>query len=133
MPITKKDINRALEGGMEEDAKQSFLDMSREDQMIVILSMEGSNSNRLAIVEKRQIEFEQDIKTYRRQREIREDNGSEETMNTTQKILAAIAEAEAKKFNWSAWFRDRVLPSFVTVAISAFIVVLGLFLSGKLP
>jgi CHASE3 domain sensor protein len=132
MPITKNDIRKALLA-FENGAKEMFLAMPEEERDAIIFSIETSNSNRIAIMEKRQIGFEEDIKDYRRQREIREDNGSEETMNTTQKILQAIAEAEAKKFNWSAWFRDRVLPSFVTVAISAFIVIMGLFISGNLP
>ena len=129
MTITKKDIERALEG-MEDDARQSFLSMSREDQMIVILSMEGSNSNRLAVVERRQIEFDKDMKDYRRRREIREDKNDDEVMNTTQKIIKAIAEAEAKKFNYGVWFRDRVLPQVITLITLA---VLYLTFGNQLP
>lgn len=129
MTITKRDLERAMEN-LDTDARDTFLQMPREDQLIVLLSMEGSNSNRLAVVEKRQIDFERDVRSYRRQREIREDSDSEEVMNTTQKILKAIAEAEAKKFNYAAWFRDRVLPQVITLITLA---ILYLTFGGKIP
>lgn len=129
MTITKRDIERALDT-LDADAKDYFLSMSEEERDAILLSIESSNSNRIAVVEKRQIEFERDVRSYRRQREMREDNDSEEVMNTTQKILKAIAEAEAKKFNYAAWFRDRVLPQVITLITLA---VLYLTFGGKLP
>ena len=114
MTITRRDIERALDI-LDPDAKEFFLSMPDEERQAILLSIETSNSNRIAIVEKRQIEFERDIRNYRRQREMREDDDSDEAMNTTQKILRAIAEHEASKFNYVVWFRDRVFPQIVTL------------------
>ena len=129
MPITKRDIERARDV-LEEDAKNTFLNMSREDQLIVLLSMEGSNSNRLAKVEKWQIDFEQDARRYRLEREKRENPDEDDVMGTTQKILKAISEAEAKRFDFWLWFRDRILPGVVQLITLA---ILYLTFSGKVP
>jgi len=112
--MDKTDIEKLLTV-MDNGAKEAFISMPRENQLLVLLSIEMSNSNRLAKVEKKQIEVEIDVKQYRRQRESREDNSNGDIMNTTQKILKAISEADAKKFNYGIWFRDRVLPSVITV------------------
>lgn len=129
MTITKRDIEKALEI-IDGDARDVFLNMPREDQLIVLLSMEGSNSNRLAVVERRQIDFERDIRLYREKRERKESNGDGDIMSTTQKILKAIRETEAAKFNYAVWFRDRVLPQVITLITLA---ILYLTFGGKLP
>lgn len=129
MPITKRDIERAKDA-FDEDAKDAFLSMTREDQLVVLLSMEGSNSNRLAKVEKWQIDFERDSRLYRAQRERRENGGEDELLGTTQKIYKAIKDAEAAKFNYAVWFRDRVLPQVITVITLA---LLALAFGAKLP
>jgi len=102
---------------MDNGAKEAFINMTRENQLLVLLSIEMSNSNRLAMVERKQIDTETDLKAYRRKREMKEDNGDHEVMNTTQKILTYIAEAKAKEFNWGIYFRDRVLPNILSPAI----------------
>ena len=129
MTITKKDINKALEN-LDDDLRADFLGMTPEEQMTIILSMSGSNSNRLAIVEKWQIDFERGTRLYRAQRERRENSDEEEMIGTTQKILRAIKEAEAAKFNYAVWFRDRVLPSVITVITLA---ILALAFGVRLP
>lgn len=129
MTITKRDIERAKEL-FDDDAKEAFLSMSREDQLIVLLSMEGSNSNRLAKVEKWQIDYERESRMYRAQRERRENHDDDDVMGTTQKILKAIADAEAKRFDFWTWFRDRVLPGVISLIVLA---ILYLTFGGKLP
>ncbi len=121
------DVERLL-NGMDIDAKNAFTGMERENQLLVLFSIEMSNSNRLAKVEKKQIAFEEDNKMYREKREHRESEN--DIMNTTQKIVAALAEAEAKRFNYWTWFRDRVLPSVITLITLA---ILYLTFGGKLP
>lgn len=128
MPITKRDLEKARDL-MDYEAKDFFLGASREDQLTILLSMEYSNSNRLAVLERRQIEFENDMREYRKQRERRE-NDDEDLLGTTQKILRAIAEAESKKFDYAVWFRDRVLPQVITLITLA---ILYLTFGGKLP
>ncbi len=129
MTITKREIEQAKDA-FDDDAKDTFLAMTREDQLIVLLSMEGSNSNRLAKVEKWQIDFERDARLYRAQRERRENHDDEDLLGTTQKILKAIADSEAKKFNYAVWFRDRVLPQVITVITLA---ILALAFGARLP
>ena len=114
---------------MDEDAKEMFLDMTREEQLTVLLSMAASNSNRLALVERRQIDFEADYKSYRRERERKENDGDDE-MTTTQKIVKMIEEERAKQFNYAMWFRDRVLPQVISLITLA---ILYLTFGGKLP
>ena len=116
---------------MDEDAKSMFLDMTREEQLTVLLSMAASNSNRLALVERRQIDFETDYKAYRRERE-RKENGDDgdDKMGTTQKIVKMIEEERAKQFNYVVWFRDRVMPQVITLITLA---ILYLAFGNKLP
>src|SRR5690349_9766523 len=104
MPITKREIERAKDA-VDDDEKETFLAMSREDQLVVLLSMEGSNSNRLAVVEKWQIDFQRDNRLYREKRERREshDEEGDDRMSTTQKIVKMIEEERAKQFNYSVW------------------------------
>jgi hypothetical protein len=114
MSITKADLERARQF-LDDDAKAAFLGMPREEQLAVLLSMEGSNSNRLAVVERWQINFERENRMYREKRERRESGDDDEMMDITQKILKAIEDAESKKFNFFSWFRDRVLPQVITL------------------
>lgn len=100
---------------MDNGAKEAFVSMTRENQLLVLLSIAMSNSNRIANVEKKQIETERDMKEYRRKREQRESNSDDEVMNTTQKIIKVLTEMESKKFNYAIWFRDRVMPQVITV------------------
>ena len=131
MPITKRDLEN-VKNAMDEDAKAMFLDMTREEQLTVLLSMAASNSNRLALVERRQIDFETDYKAYRRERERKEviDNDDDEKMGTTQKIVKMIEEERAKQFNYVVWFRDRVMPTIITAITLA---LLALAFGAKLP
>lgn len=129
MPITKIDLERARDL-FDEDAMEYFLGMTREDQLVALFGVEHSNSNRLAKVEKWQIEFEQEARRYRKERERRENGDEEEVVDITQKILRAIADAEAKKFDYAVWFRDRVLPQVITLITLG---VLYLVFGGKLP
>lgn len=124
------DIDRIL-NKLDSEQRATYSAMSLENQLLVIFSLEMSNSNRLAIVEKRQADFTEDVQEYRLKREKREVGHSEEdVMNTTQKIIKAIAEAEAKRFDFWMWFRDRVLPQIITLITLA---VLYLTFGGKLP
>jgi len=115
---------------LDDEQKNIFKAMPREDQLLSILSIELSNSNRLANVEKKQITMETDIQNYRIKREKREDSGDNEIMNTTQKILKALAQSKANEFNVWLWFRDKVLPGIVSLITLG---VLYLVFGGKLP
>lgn len=122
MAITKRDIEKALEN-LDDDLRQDFVSMSEQERDTVLLSLSGSNSNRLAKVEKWQIDYERNALSYRAQRERKENRNGDDELTTTQKILKAIRDNEASKFDWWVWFRDRVLPVIVTVGL---LVLLGL-------
>lgn len=121
MAITKADLDRILNNNLDDDAKTSFLSMTREDQLTVILAMEASNSNRLAIVEKWQIEFQRNNNAYRMEREMREKQSGEDSeddlISITQKAIKIYEAMKAKEFNFWLWFRDKVLPSIATIMI----------------
>ena len=129
MITSQKDIEKALEN-LDDDAKASFLAMPREDQLLVVLSMEGANSNRLAIVERWQIEFEKEARKYRIERENKENGQEGNIMSITQKMAQVVAQEFAKRFDFWTWFRDRILPP---IAIAFILGLLYLVFGGKLP
>jgi len=129
MITSQKDIEKALEN-LDDDAKASFLAMPREDQLLVVLSMEGANSNRLAIVERWQIEFEKEARKYRIERENKENGQEGNIMSITQKMAKVVALEFAKRFDFWTWFRDRILPP---IAIAFILGLLYLVFGGKLP
>jgi len=128
MPITKADLEKIV-SSLDYDAKQYFLAMSREDQLLVVLSMEGSNSNRLAKVEKWQIDFEINNNVYKQQRESRE-KSEDDVMSITQKMAKVVAQEFAKRFDFWSWFRDRILPTVITIIVLA---ILYMTFGGKIP
>ena len=127
MPITKQELQK-IQDNFDPEAREFFLSMTREEQLIVLFSIGASNSNRLAIVEKWQIDFGKDTRQYRAERE-RLENGDDK-MSTTQKIVKMIEEERAKQFNYAVWFRDRVLPQVISLITLA---ILYLTFGGKLP
>jgi hypothetical protein len=146
MTISKKDMENILVSNMEDDARKVFLSMPREEQLLAILGMEASNSNRLAVVERSQIEFGQDLSAFKKElravradREMREQKdkkklygdleGDDET-STTQKVAKAIAQEFAKRFDFWTWARDRILPP---ILIAICLGILYLVFGGHLP
>lgn len=127
MPITKRDIERIL-SNMDEDVRKMFVTLEREEQLLIIFSMESSNSNRLALVEKRHIEFEEELRQYRKNREQRESEHHQSIEDTTEKIRLAIKDAMGQRFDWGIYFRDKILPTILT-AIS--LGILYLVFGGK--
>ena len=127
--MNSRDIERLL-SNLDQDARKVFSVLPREDQLLIIFSMEMTNSNRLAVVEKRQIDFEKETREYREKRERREDSSDDGIMNTTQKILKAIADQKAKEFDFWQWFRDRVAP---TLLVTIILGILYLVFGGHLP
>jgi len=91
----------------DKEARQVFLSMPREEQLLAILGMIAFLSSQIAGLQKDAID-------YRHKREEIEDGHSQEVMNTTQKIVKAISEAKASEFNFWLWFRDKVLPAVAT-------------------
>src|SRR3972149_11201852 len=132
MLISKNDIDRVL-SDMDNGAKEAFALLPREDQLMVIFGMEMSNSNRLAIVERRQIDFERDARDYREKRENRENSHNTDVMTTTGKIAEEIKKAFAQRFDAGVYFRDKILPTIISTGLLALIAIIGLFMAGKIP
>ncbi len=137
--MTKTEFDRMLEDArMDDTAKKAFLAMSREEQLLAILGMQSYIRSELVIVKKDQIEFGQDLQAFkkelrevRRAREVKEkarDDGDE--VNTTQKIIKTFAEEMSKRFDLFVWFRDKVLPTVVTIITLA---LLYFVFGGKIP
>jgi hypothetical protein len=123
---------------MDEDVKNAFLSMSPEEQLLAIWNMQQYLRGEIAVVKKRQLTSEIDVKKYRNYREKREkelfgENEDDNGMSITQKVmkLAAkeVADAFARRFDFWVWFRDRVLPVLVT----GFIIGLLYLVYGKNP
>ena len=125
--MSKVDIQQILEN-VDEDARENFASMDEKAHLLVIFSLEISNSSRLAVVEKKQIEFERDYNMYRKKREQRENNHDQEVLSVTQEIAKGIKDAFAQRFDVWVWFRDRVLPVLVTGFI---LVLLSLVYGGR--
>ena len=127
---------------MDAEAKKAFLAMTREEQLLAILGMQGFIRSELVKVKKDVIdvrtdftEFKRESREYRKERERQEKQmlGSlegDEDMSTTQKIVREVAKAFAQRFDFWAWFRDRVLPTLLTGFILG---LLYLVYGGKLP
>ena len=71
---------------MDDKARQSFLEMPIDEQLIAILSSLEYVRGEMAKVKQQQIKFEQEIKDYRTLREIGE-------RNQTQEIISGVVEA----------------------------------------
>lgn len=124
---------------LDEELKDAFIKMPREEQLFSILSMQAYLRRELAIVKKRQIDFETDYKRYRNHRERREKeligdlNEGEDGMSITQKVMRVaaqeVAKAFAQRFDVWVYFRDRVLPTIIT----GFILALLYIVYGRTP
>jgi hypothetical protein len=130
MTINKKELESLVKMEMDEEAKRTFLAMVREEQLLAIMGMQAYIRSDLANVKKKQMDFEQELRQYRMQRERREDEHDHEIMNTTQKIVKALQEAKANEFNAGIWFRDKVLPGIISLITLG---ILYLVFGGKLP
>jgi len=128
--INKKELESLVKMEMDEEAKNTFLSMVREEQLLAIMGMQAYIRSDLANVKKKQMDFENELRGYRRIREKREDEHDSEIMNTTQKIIKAITEAKASEFNFWLWFRDKVLPGIISLIMLG---ILYLVFGGKLP
>ena len=128
--LNRKELNDLVEMEMDGDAKKAFLGMLREEQLLAILGMQAFIRSELANVKRKQIEFENDLRQYRLQRERRENEHDDNVMNTTQKIVKALQEAKAMEFNFWIWFRDKVLPGIISLIVLG---ILYLIFGGQLP
>lgn len=105
---------------------------------MALLSAQAYLRGEIAKIKKWQVDYQEDSRKYRRTREQLEHNENHEESDlksTTQKIIAEVkTQLDARlPFDWSLWLRDKVLPQFVSVALTVLIIAMGLFFSGKWP
>ena len=74
---------------MDKEAKQVFLAMPREEQLLAILGMQAWSSNELAKTQRDVASLRDDLEMYRRKREEKE-NGNDNTI--TQKIVKTVKQ-----------------------------------------
>lgn len=93
-----------------DDSRVSFEKLQPIDQMMIVYDMLTYVRSTIAKMEKNNIEFQQDQRTYRIKRERAEQTTSLTTSRKIERILAG-------RFDAWAYFRDRILPS-VLIAIT---------------
>ena len=126
--MTKSSIEEMLAlVQMDEAARLVFLSMSREEQLLAILGMEAYIRGEVAKLQKNVAQINQELGDYRMQfAEFRKqrDMDNKRTFgdlqgdghqSTTQKIIMEVTKQLNSRFDWSIWFRDKVLPSMVSL------------------
>lgn len=83
-----------------------FKRLHSDDQAIALFDMLRAVRGDVANLTRRLVDFQADLTNYRAQRE-------EHEQNTTQKIEAILG----KRFDFWTYFRDKVLPSVITVIV----------------
>lgn len=132
--ITKRELDEMLSIEFDWDARTAFLKLSREEQLMALLSAQAYLRGEVANVKKWQIDFQTDNKSYRKEREEHERNGdSVDVAGLTEKIAQGVQKALAQRFDVWVWLRDKVAPSLVSTAIMAIIILMGLIATGRFP
>lgn len=107
----------------DKDARRVFLMMTREDQLLAILGMIAFTNSQVANMQK-------DLLTYRNDREKKEQNRGDFLMDTAAKIAEGVRKELAGRFDFWIWFRDKILPTVVTIIVLA---MLYFVFGGKIP
>ncbi len=115
---------------IDREGRAVFLAIPREEQLLAILGIIAYISNRLSNLEKGHINFEKELRDYRKEREDKESKYDSEIMNITQKIANEIRKAFESKFDYGVYFRDKILPPILVLIITG---ILYFVFGGKLP
>lgn len=111
------------------DPKNSFLRMTDQEKMAALYDMVTFIRNDMANLKKNIIEIRNDFETFQREtrkvRQMREEREAEEetTIDKIEKVLS-------KRFDAWVYFRDRILPTILTLIITALLYVA---FGGKVP
>ena len=116
-----------------DNPKQTFREMTPEEQTEAIYDMlayvrgELANTKKIQITMKDEFEiFQREARAYRGQREQKEITHESEVGNTTQKIIKVYAQEMAKRFDFWMWARDRILPPIlIAICLGILYVVFG--------
>jgi len=85
-----------------------FKRMEHQDQSMALFDMMRSVRGEIAATKRAILDMQEDVTKYRRVREIKESN-------TEQKIESILA----KRFDFWAYFRDKIIPPILTMIIIA--------------
>lgn len=94
-------------------------------QMAIVIEIFKSISNQNALNARLIMEFIEDLKKYRAERESREQNG-ESGVSTTQRVEQRVESALKSRLAFVYWFIDRAAPGIVIAIILAVLKKLGL-------
>jgi hypothetical protein len=93
--------------------KSAFLLLPLNEQMAVLFDMQRYLRGEIASVKKEFIDFEEELRQVRRNREKREEKHDQDMLTTTEKIALALS----KRFDVWTYFRDKILPQILTLII----------------
>lgn len=79
---------------MDDKAKKAFLAMPLDEQLLAILDSQQYIRGKIAQLEKRQIDFEEDVRSYRLSRE-----AEERKLDQTQRIIKGVVSALKRNKN----------------------------------
>lgn len=88
-----------------------FKRMESRDQTLALFDMTRYVRSEIAKLNKTLLDIQADQTHYRAQRE-------EHEQSTTQKIEAVLS----KRFDFGVWFRDKVLPTIITIIVLAVLI-----------
>ena len=107
-----------MNNGIDTSKKVFMTSLNREQQLGMLFDMCQALSNSQAIDGKDHVLIKQDITYIKGELAGIGRRGEDPTLDTEEKFDLLMS----KRFDWSVWFRDRVLPqiiTFITVAILA--------------
>ena len=117
--MSHKTQDIAQEAREHNDSRVSFEKLPEKQQMMIVYDMLTYLRGSMANIERRNIEFQEDQRAYRRKREQSEDSRSLTTSRKIENILAG-------KFDSWVYFRDRILPPIlIAIVLGILYVVFG--------
>lgn len=109
--------------------KDSFMSLSLDDKLSALFDMlrylrkQDSNLYKDVIeLRREQKDFWDELRDVRYARERKEEERDKDLMTTTQKIRAIMEAAEAKRFDFWVYARDKVAPQIISMIVIAILV-----------
>ena len=104
-----------MNNGMDTSKKVFLSSLTREQQLGMLFDMCQALSNSQAIDGKDHVLIKQDIIYLKGELAGIGRRGADPTLDTEEKFENLMS----KRFDWSVWFRDKVLPQIVTLMVLA--------------
>lgn len=98
---------------MYDDQRNSFLELPEDERSKILYDMLSYVRSEVAGIKKSILDFQDEQRSVRREREQRERERDDSLLNTTQKIAKALA----KQFDFWVYLRDKVIPTILAVGL----------------